>query len=275
MKTLTIGDMTLGSGLPKICVPLTGESPEKVLEEARQTKALPCQLIEWRADYMLDAGGAKAFQKKGALQEKAEELKQVLSCLRAELDMPIIFTLRRVGEGGKADLSRKDYEWLNCKIAQSKMADFIDIEVFESPGVVNEKKIRDMIKIVHKNGARVLLSNHEWEGTPELEELLTRFFMMQDLKPDLMKLAVMPKTEADVCNLLEASALMRDDYAEIPFIAISMGELGVGTRICAGEFGSAITFAAGNRASAPGQLSAESLYKYLTQYYEKQKAERG
>ncbi len=273
MKTLTIGDMTFGSGLPKICVPLTGKSPEGVLEEARRTKTLPCQLVEWRADYMLDGPGANALGKKDALRATAETLKQVLGCLRKELDMPIIFTLRTTGEGGKASLSREAYEWINRIVAQSKMADFIDIEVFESPGTINEKRIREMVKTVHENGTRILLSSHEFERTPEQEELLARFFAMQDLGADLMKLAVMPRTQDDVVNLLQVAALMRDEYAKIPFIAISMGELGAGTRICGGEFGSAVTFAAGSEASAPGQFSAEALCKYLAQYYEKQRAE--
>lgn len=268
MKTLVIGDLILGEGLPKICVPLTGENQEDLLEEAAQVKALPCQLAEWRADYMLDAQG------KAGIREKAEQLKQVLGRLRAELDVPIIFTLRTAAEGGKADISKEDYQWLNRTIAQSKIPDFIDLQVFEEPGTVNEEQVRGFIKVAHENGTRVLLSSHDFEGTPDLEELLARFFVMQELGADLMKLAVMPKTEDDVFNLLEAAGMMRDNYGEIPFIAISMGELGAGTRICGGEFGSVITFAAGSKASAPGQISAEALHKYLIQYYEKEKAER-
>lgn len=83
----------------------------------------------------------------------------------------------------------------------------------------------------------------------------------------MMKLAVMPESESDVFSLLEVAALMRDTYAEIPFIALSMGELGATTRICGGEFGSVITFAAGQKVSAPGQLDANALHEFLVQYY--------
>lgn len=268
MKTLTIGDLSLGEGLPKICVPLTGKNPQDLQEEARQVKEMPCQLVEWRADYMLEA------QKKMGFTEKVKSLKQMLGRLRTELDVPVIFTVRTAAEGGRVNITKTDYYQLNREIAQSKIADFIDLQAFEKPGVVDEEQVRDFIKVAHENGTRVLLSNHDFEATPELEELLTRFFVMQELGPDLMKLAVMPKTEDDVFNLLEVAGLMRDHYGKIPFIAISMGELGAGTRICGGEFGSVITFAAGSRASAPGQLSAEALRKYLTQYYEKGKTER-
>lgn len=48
-----------------------------------------------------------------------------------------------------------------------------------------------------------------------------------------------------------------------------MGELGAGTRICGGEFGSVLTFASGKEASAPGQMDAKVLHAYLVQYYRK------
>jgi 3-dehydroquinate dehydratase-1 len=46
-----------------------------------------------------------------------------------------------------------------------------------------------------------------------------------------------------------------------------MGELGMSSRICAGQFGSVITFAAGKDASAPGQIDAVTLQGYLEKYY--------
>lgn len=261
MEKLTIGELVLGEGMPKICIPLTGTDREEILREADLAKKLPCRLIEWRADYML-----KTLEQDEP-QEQGEKLKLVLRELRNTLDMPIIFTVRTGKEGGQAEISSKSYYLINEIIAKSKMADFIDIEAFDAPGQVNERRIRAFIHLAHENGIRVLLSNHDFDETPELEEMLARFFVMQDLGADLMKLAVMPDSEEDVFGLLEVAALMRDTYAEIPFIALSMGQLGASTRICGGEFGSVITFAAGREASAPGQLDAETLQDYLIQYY--------
>lgn len=265
MEKLTIGDLVLGEGMPKICIPLTGTDREEIIKEAELVNQAPCQMAEWRADYMLEA--LKADKPK----EQGEALRQVLRELRDSLSIPIIFTLRTKKEGGQADLSKSSYYFINKMIAESKMADFIDIQAFEGPEQVDEHAVRDFISCAHENGIRVLLSNHDFEKTPDLEEMLARFFVMQELGGDLMKLAVMPNSEEDVFCLLEVSALLRDTYAEIPFIALSMGQLGASTRICGGEFGSVITFAAGKKASAPGQLDAETLRDYLVQYYSSSK----
>ena len=59
MKVLEVGNITLGEGKPKICVPLTAATAEGLLAEARYAAKLPCDMIEWRADYFLNAMGAK------------------------------------------------------------------------------------------------------------------------------------------------------------------------------------------------------------------------
>ena len=173
-----------------------------------------------------------------------------------------IFTIRTKKEGGQAELSKKEYFFINRLIAEAGIADVMDIEAFDAPEKVDERTIRKFIALAHKHHAYVLLSNHDFEGTPDLVEMMTRFFVMQELGGDLMKLAVMPKKEEDVFCLLEVAALMRDTYGEIPFIAVAMGKLGATTRICGGEFGSVITFASGAEASAPGQLDAATPVSY-------------
>ena len=191
MKILKIGDLTLGEGMPEICIPLTGTSEEEILKEAEFVRELPCQIVEWRADYML-----KELQDDDP-QRQGEKLKQVLGYLRLALDLPIIFTIRTQKEGGQAEISREDYFFINTWIAESRMADVIDIEVFEAPGQVDERRIHRFLAIAQEQETKVLLSSHDFEQTPDLEEILARFFLMQDLGADLMKLAVMPQSEKD------------------------------------------------------------------------------
>ena len=265
MKKLTIGDLELGGGMPKICIPLTGKSQEEILKEARNAEELPCQLVEWRADYML------AELNNMTSRQKGDELKRVLKYLRMELELPIIFTIRTKKEGGQVELSKKEYFFINRMIAEAGIADIIDIEAFDAPEQVDERSIRRFITLAHRYHTHVLLSNHDFEETPDLVEMMTRFFVMQDLGADLMKMAVMPKKEEDVFCLLEVAALMRDTYGEIPFIAIAMGQIGATTRICGGEFGSVITFASGIKTSAPGQMDAVTLQNFLVQYYQEGK----
>ena len=261
MNTLTIGNMTLGEGMPKICIPLTGRTPEALVEQAKETKQQPCQMVKWRADYIL------AEMKSLSLSEVCKKLKDLLQQLREVLEVPILFTIRTASEGGKISVSSNAYYYINQIIAETGMVDVIDIEVFDAPGMVQEEKLRAFVEFAKEKGCKILLSNHDFFATPDMEEMMTRYFVMQELGADIMKLAVMPQEEGDVINLLEVATLMRDKYARVPFIAISMGELGMTTRVCGGEFGSVITFASGKDASAPGQMDAFMLQGLLEQYY--------
>lgn len=261
MNTLKIGDLTLGEGMPKICIPLTGRTPKAIFEEAEYAMQQPCQLVEWRADFILS-------EMRGmSLQAVCKSLKIILEQLKNILTVPLLFTIRTQSEGGQISLSNTAYYYINQIVAETGLVDIIDIEAFDAPGHVEEEMMGAFIAFAKERGCHVLLSSHDFEQTPDMEEMLTRFFVMQELNADIVKLAVMPQNEEDVMNLLEVSTLMRDGYGKVPFIAISMGELGMTTRVCGGEFGSAITYAAGKDASAPGQLDAGLMEGLLQQYY--------
>lgn len=266
MNTLKVGNITLGEGQPKICIPLVSSNAEGLLKEAAAAAEKPCDMVEWRADYILNAMGGIV------LSEVCRRLKLLLKEIKRITGKPLIFTIRTELEGGKIGLKNEGYFYINKVIAETEMADFIDIEAFDAPGIVPEEEIRDFVKYAHEHNTYVLMSNHDIDETPDQEEMLTRFFVMQSLGADVMKLAVTPDTPEDVLELLATAAIMKDYYAEIPFIVISMGELGTNTRVCGGEFGSVITFAAGKRASAPGQVSAEHLKMLLDKYYSEEES---
>ena len=76
--------------------------------------------------------------------------------------------------------------------------------------------------------------------------------MQDELHADILKIAVMPRNALDVLTLLEATRRMAD-VADCPLITMSMGALGVISRISGQIFGSAATFGAAASASAPGQ----------------------
>ena len=54
-----------------------------------------------------------------------------------------------------------------------------------------------------------------------------------------------------------------DDALTQPIIAISMGEMGMSTRICAEAMGSCLSFGTAGAASAPGQMEAGALRESL------------
>ena len=50
-KPIQIKNLTIGAGIPKICVPLTGTTEEKICQEAKDAKKAGADLVEWRADF--------------------------------------------------------------------------------------------------------------------------------------------------------------------------------------------------------------------------------
>lgn len=54
-----------------------------------------------------------------------------------------------------------------------------------------------------------------------------------------------------------------------PVVTMSMGQLGLVSRLCGQQFGSAITFGLAGEASAPGQIDADSLHAVLKLFAEK------
>ena len=50
MSTLTIKNVTIGEGIPKIIVPLVGTTEEEILKEVETVKSLKPDIIEWRVD---------------------------------------------------------------------------------------------------------------------------------------------------------------------------------------------------------------------------------
>jgi 3-dehydroquinate dehydratase-1 len=87
---------------------------------------------------------------------------------------------------------------------------------------------------------------------------------MQDLGADIPKIAVMPQNKKDVLTLLAATEEMASEYADRPIITMSMAGTGVISRLAGEVFGSALTFGAAAKASAPGQMGVEDLKQVLT-----------
>lgn len=238
-KTVTIAGMEFGSGLPKICVPLTSGCELGLLKEARLAAALPADLYEWRADwYQGDCSGA-------------------LALLGRELRYkPLLCTLRTAKEGGQADLSPAAYEERLAALVELGGFRLLDVELS-----CGEERARRLIALAHGRGLGVVVSRHDFQKTPPQGEMVETLLRMKALGADLPKLAVMPQSPADVLAVLEATY---EASAQIgPVITMAMGDLGKLSRVSGGLTGSCLTFGAGSSASAPGQLNAEDLRAIL------------
>ncbi|MCM3764851.1 type I 3-dehydroquinate dehydratase [Neobacillus niacini] len=245
-KVIKVRGITIGEGAPKICVPLVGRTLTDLIEEAQFLKTLEFDLVEWRVDFFENV-------------EQIEKVKDAFSQIRTILnEAPIIFTFRSKREGGEKEVSNQFYFELNKAVAQSGLADFIDVELFNE-----ENDIQSLIEYVHKSETFIIVSNHDFNKTPPKEEIVARLCRAQELGGDIPKIAVMPSSMEDVLTLLDATNTMYKEYADRPIITISMGGQGLISRMAGEVFGSSITFASAKKASAPGQVAVEELKRVL------------
>lgn len=247
MNTVKVRNVEIGSGVPKICVPIVGVTKEDILAEAKSFDNIPIDVVEWRVDWFENVFD---FSK----------VKDTLKDLRAVLgDTPLLMTFRTSKEGGEKSIEIDDYAMFNIKVAETGYVDLIDVEVFTGDDIV--KKI---IAGAHNAGVKVIASNHDFDKTPDKDDIISRLRKMQDLGADILKIAVMPTNKKDVLTLLAATEEMYSDYAERPIITMSMAGTGVISRLCGEVFGSSLTFGAAGKASAPGQMGVNDLSTVLT-----------
>lgn len=245
MKNVQVKDLIFNELNTKICVPLTGTNDSQILNDIDNLKDIDFDLIELRIDYYEHV-------------DDLESIKNLLEQIRKLFLKPILFTFRTKNEGGMYEISEDKYFSLCHFAIESKLIDLIDIELFNS-----EEKIKNIIAFAHKNDVRVIMSNHEFNKTPSKEEIIRRLVKMQDYDADITKIAVMANSEEDVLTLFKASLEMKKEKGDRPFIALSMGPMGVVTRLTGELFGSCLTFAALDKASAPGQLNVRNTREIL------------
>ena len=246
MNPVIVRNIKIGEGIPKICVPIVGVTEEDIINEAKSFGEIPLDLVEWRADWYEDV-----FE--------FEKVKEVLAKLRGVLgDTPILFTFRTAKEGGEKEIEKSAYLALNQMVAEKGNADLIDVELYSG-----EQSVKQIIETAHKNGVKVIASNHDFQKTPSQREIVKRLQNMQELGADILKIAVMPQRKKDVITLLSATEEMVTLYAEQPVVTMSMSGKGVISRLAGEVFGSAMTFGAAKKASAPGQIPVEKLAQVL------------
>jgi 3-dehydroquinate dehydratase-1 len=247
LRTVKIRDVVIGEGRVKTIVPITGTTADEAIAQARVIGgSAQTDVVEFRVDFLdiaLDAGKLAALGPKVAAQLNGK---------------PLIVTFRTKAEGGNKTIADADYGALYKTLLKAQFADLIDVEMFRSEAVV-----RRLVAGAHQVGAFIVMSNHDFFGTPPAAELLARLRRQQELGADVLKLAMMPRDPSDVLELLRATWEMASRYAERPMMTMSMGGTGVVSRLAGEIFGSAMCFGMIGRASAPGQVEVERLAAVL------------
>ncbi len=245
IKKVTLKNTVIGEGLPKICVPIVGHTEEEIRLQAEEIAAEAPDLAEWRADYYEDLSDPEKMKKTAGM------LSEILK------DIPVLFTFRSSLEGGEREISASEYEKLNILAARQPGIAMVDVE-----GRRGDLDSSSLVSAIHAEGKPVVASSHFFHDTPDSGMLERIFRELEDTGADLLKLAVMPRSEKDVLRLLEVTEEQKR-RTDRPVITMSMGRLGVVSRISGSLTGSAVTFGTVGSASAPGQLPVDILKEIL------------
>ncbi len=265
MRPLKVKDIVLEEGRPKIAVPITGRNHDEIIDEVEAALKTPCNILEWRADYYLN--------EIDDLAEKVESTEAHLEMIRIldDIDyvsggMPLIFTIRGDRQGGKVSISREHAYDLASLAAQSRLVDFVDMELLDDDNSFNEEQVIEQIYEIQSFGVRVIISYHDYKGMPSVTEINNLVRFMRSIGADICKIAGTVSNKAEAVNMIKASAyLTRGD--QDPIIIIAMGEMGLMTRVAGGKYGSCISFAYGRTPTAPGQVDVKTLARLLDEYY--------
>jgi 3-dehydroquinate dehydratase-1 len=140
------------------------------------------------------------------------------------------------------------------KIAVESGATYVDIE-YEAPAEYKN----DLIDFAHHHQCDVIISYHNYDRTPELEELEKIVHDCYSQGADLAKIAThvnMNRDNSKILSLYKAPGRL---------VAIGMGDLGRISRIVAPFLGAEFTYASlsESASTAPGQISYEKLNQFI------------
>ena len=168
----------------------------------------------------------------------------------SQLGKPWIACNRTAREGGnwQGSEARRKEELLR---ASELGAGIVDIEL-------NTTNLERVVPIIKKR-AKCLISFHELEKTPPLDNLKKIVKMQLAAGADICKVVTTAQKFKDNLTVLELVA----EFPETNIIAFAMGPLGLPSRVLIPLVGGGITYAAIKEGgeSAPGQVTVAELHK--------------
>jgi 3-dehydroquinate dehydratase-1 len=162
------------------------------------------------------------------------------------ISTPILATVRAPEEGGRNALNAR--ERASRYLAVLGHAAAIDVELASARALAD---VRDAARACK---CAVVLSFHDFAGTPSLATLRAMQRRAVRAEADVFKVAVTPRTPGELASLL---ALL--DSAPLPTAVMGMGPLGKVSRLAAAACGSVLNYGWIERPNVAGQWSAREL----------------
>ena len=218
-----------GEKVGKVCIPIIETTIKNALQAIKKANRV-ADLVELRMDYL-----------------KKPELTPLLK----DRQKPFIVTFRRSEEGGryKGDQKRRKTVF---KEAIDLGTEYVDVEMRSDRSLLQNL-------IENKNGTKIILSFHDFRGTPSPTELKGLFDRMMQWGADVIKIVTFARSWED--NLTVLSLIPYAGNRKQKIVTFCMGEKGKMSRVFSPMMGAAWTYAAlsEKQTSAPGQLTVEEI----------------
>jgi 3-dehydroquinate dehydratase type I len=198
-------------------------------------------MIEWRLDSFSSS-------------RSWDQLQRLVMLLKAGPRHPVLATNRPQRMGG----SFQGKETRRLKLLEQAVvggAEWVDLE---------SDLDRTVYEAFRDSPARIVLSHHDFSGTPDRNSLAGLLETMARHGPDVIKIVTQAQAPQDNLRVLELIDSGRKQYG-LEMIAFCMGALGRWSRPVSLLLGSPWAYVPlpGRPAAAPGQLVAEQMRDFL------------
>ncbi len=165
---------------------------------------------------------------------------------------PLVMTARSEKEGGKMPLPIAD----RARLLTLSLPHAIAIDVELSSLSDNPEEMDSLIAEARQAEVSVILSFHDFEKTPDLEDLVILARSARAAGADVFKAATLTETAEDLATLLRLAHICDTDLHQ-SFSLMGMGRYGKVSRLALAQAGSVLNYCAIEEEAAPGQWFAE------------------
>lgn len=211
-----------------------GSRADMIVAESAKVREL-CDIAEIRLDLLADASG-----------------RVEMPSWRHLVGIPLLFTARRMEEGGAIAISASD----RADLLESVLGEAacIDIEV------ASIRELSGLIGTIASSGIPWVASFHDFNKLPESRILKESAKRALDAGAGAFKVAARLHAPADIARLAEFQLA---DHG-LPVATMGMGSLATVSRLLCAQCGSVLNYGfIGNKATAPGQWQAGLLKRAL------------
>ncbi|XP_021669581.2 bifunctional 3-dehydroquinate dehydratase/shikimate dehydrogenase, chloroplastic isoform X2 [Hevea brasiliensis] len=203
-----------------------------MLTQMKKAQELGADLVEIRVDFL------KNFSPR-----------QNLEVLIKQSPLPTLITYRPKWEGGEYD-GQESKRQEALRLAIELGSDFVDVELKVAQGFFSSIQGKKPEKV------KIIVSSHNYESTPSIEEIGELVARIQATGADIVKIATTALDITDNARMFHVLV-----HSQVPMIGLVMGERGLMSRILTAKYGGFLTFGSieAGIVSAPGQPTIKDL----------------